>query len=243
MDTLQVVQEGNEMPTRHGRGWSIGTWASDVPTETATVPKGSPNEKDLDRSASRKSWLPWKKDRDEVVDEEGKKEKKEAKEEMAHLDPDNDTTDPTPFADKPSRLAMLVDPKSLADLEKIGGMEGMMRGLGVDKTKGLLVGADEAQAAEGGAPRSSTDVERRSGKQWSASMAERRRVYGQNDLPIRPSKSLLYLMWLAFKDKVLVRLTSRLSLTVDSSYCRCCRLPCFGIVSRSRSAHQLYLRR
>lgn len=197
------------MPTRHGRGWSIATWNSDVPTEATAAHKSTDGHgKDLEKSVSRKSWLPWKKDRDEVVDEEGKDEKKAAKEEMAHLDPDNDTTDPTPFAEKPSRLAMLVDPKSLSDLEKIGGINGLMQGLGVDKQKGMLVGADEAQTAEGGAPRSSTDVERRSGKQWSASMEQRRGVYGKNDLPIRPSKSLLYLMWLAFKDKVLVSIRS-----------------------------------
>ncbi|KAG6837246.1 hypothetical protein H0H93_012641 [Arthromyces matolae] len=41
----------------------------------------------------------------------------------------------------------------------------------------------------------------------NVSMDERRRVYGPNVLPTRPSKSLLYLMWLALKDKVLVLLS------------------------------------
>ncbi|KAG6918647.1 hypothetical protein DXG01_012766 [Tephrocybe rancida] len=41
----------------------------------------------------------------------------------------------------------------------------------------------------------------------SASIDERRRVYGPNVLPTRPSKSLLSLMWLALKDKVLVLLS------------------------------------
>ncbi|KAG6895384.1 hypothetical protein C0992_001571 [Termitomyces sp. T32_za158] len=41
----------------------------------------------------------------------------------------------------------------------------------------------------------------------NASVDERRRVYGPNLLPKRPSKSLLYLMWLALKDKVLVLLS------------------------------------
>ncbi|KAG6877777.1 hypothetical protein C0993_003978 [Termitomyces sp. T159_Od127] len=40
-----------------------------------------------------------------------------------------------------------------------------------------------------------------------ASVDERRRVYGPNLLPKRPSKSLLFLMWLALKDKVLVLLS------------------------------------
>lgn len=40
---------------------------------------------------------------------------------------------------------------------------------------------------------------------YTAPMDERRRVYGHNVLPHRASKSLLALMWLALKDKVLVR--------------------------------------
>lgn len=211
MDTLQVVNE-HDMPTRHGRGWSIGTWSSDVGSE-ATAAVDKPHGKDdLSRETTRRSWIPWRKDQpDKETEAEGGKKEKKKLEEMAHLDPDTDTTDPTPFKEKPSRLAMLVDPKSLDDLIKIGGIDGLLSGLGVDKSKGLLVGADEAQATETGAPRSSNDVERRNGAQWSASMDERRRVYGPNDLPIRPSKSLLYLMWLAFKDKVLVSSPTRLS--------------------------------
>jgi Ca2+-transporting ATPase len=37
-----------------------------------------------------------------------------------------------------------------------------------------------------------------------ASLEDRQRIFGQNILPRRPSKSLLQLMWLALKDKVLV---------------------------------------
>jgi len=39
-----------------------------------------------------------------------------------------------------------------------------------------------------------------------ASLSERRRVFGENVLPQRATKSLLALMWLALKDKVLVRI-------------------------------------
>ena len=141
---------------------------------------------------------------------------------MAHLDPDKDTTDPTPFREKPSRLAMLVDPKSLEDLTKIGGIKGLLSGLGVDGNKGLSVGSDSAQATQAGAPRSSDETERRDGAQWTASMDTRRKIYGQNDLPIRPSKSLLYLMWLAFKDAVLVRSLASHALTPGFA-CRCRR--------------------
>jgi P-type Ca2+ transporter type 2C len=39
---------------------------------------------------------------------------------------------------------------------------------------------------------------------YTTSIEDRQRVFGQNVLPRRPSKSLLQLMWLALKDKVLV---------------------------------------
>lgn len=42
------------------------------------------------------------------------------------------------------------------------------------------------------------------GPTYDAGLEERRRVFGANVLPVRPSKSLLQLMWLALKDKVLV---------------------------------------
>lgn len=42
------------------------------------------------------------------------------------------------------------------------------------------------------------------GPAYGAAMDRRRHVYGENVLPHRPSKTLLQLMWLAFKDKVLV---------------------------------------
>ncbi|THH15336.1 hypothetical protein EW146_g5119 [Bondarzewia mesenterica] len=42
---------------------------------------------------------------------------------------------------------------------------------------------------------------------YAATMEVRRRVYGENVLPIRKSKSLLLLMWLALKDKVLILLS------------------------------------
>ena len=42
------------------------------------------------------------------------------------------------------------------------------------------------------------------GPAFNAPIDERRRVYGENVLPTRKTKSLLQLMWLALKDKVLV---------------------------------------
>jgi Ca2+-transporting ATPase len=42
------------------------------------------------------------------------------------------------------------------------------------------------------------------GPAFTASLNERRKIYGRNVLPHRPSKTLLQLMWAALKDKVLV---------------------------------------
>ncbi|WVN85115.1 calcium-translocating P-type ATPase, PMCA-type [Cryptococcus depauperatus CBS 7841] len=201
---MQMLQPGDKFGGGRDRGWSVGTWSSAVPT--------------TDESHSvKKSKLPlfgrWGSKSNEPVevkdeDGKGKKEKNKGGEEptMAHLDPEKDQTDPTPFRENPSRLAMLVDPKSLEDLEKIGGVQGLLDGLGVDKTKGLAVGIEEGHV-DNGAPLHSADMPGRDAPQWRAGMDERRRVYGKNDLPQRKSKSLLLLMWLAFKDKVLILLS------------------------------------
>ena len=137
------------------------------------------------------------------------KKKKDERGEMERLDPEKDTTDPTPFKEKPSTLALLIDPKSLESLEKIGGTAGLLQGLGVDPKKGLLQGADEAEAVQDGEARSGTQQGGGNGPQWTASMDERRKVYGPNELPERKSKSFWLLMWIAFKDKVLVSDVSR----------------------------------
>ncbi|KAH9033387.1 E1-E2 ATPase-domain-containing protein [Lactarius pseudohatsudake] len=42
-----------------------------------------------------------------------------------------------PFAFKPLQLASVVNPKSLENLEKLGGVEGLLRGLGTDRVCGL----------------------------------------------------------------------------------------------------------
>lgn len=206
METLQTVDE-NDPQRRHARGWSIGTWSSAAPTAD-----GYSMKKPLIRTATGASEVDGDRGEDDAnkkgkKDKKGKKGKKDKEEPpSAHLDPDKDKTDPTPFREKPSRLAMLVDPKSLEDLEKIGGVSGLLEGLGVDGEKGLAVGTDEGNA-ENGAPRSSADMPGGNGPQWRASMDRRRDIYGRNDLPRRKSKSLLLLMWLAFKDKVLILLS------------------------------------
>ena len=65
-------------------------------------------------------------------------------------------------------------------------------------------GEDDAlEDAEEG--RSDEDAPNGEGAAYDAPLSERYRVFGENVLPSRRSKSLLQLMWLALKDKVLVR--------------------------------------
>jgi Ca2+-transporting ATPase len=131
--------------------------------------------------------------------EEGSTDKKrgDALATVAHINPVDDHTDPTPFGFKPNDLAALVDPKNLNDLEKMDGMDGLCKGLGTDRTRGLSA---HSLGQGGGA-----DGERSGGEgSFAASLSDRQRVYGTNSLPTRPSKTLLQLMWLALKDKVLV---------------------------------------
>ncbi|KAL1949633.1 hypothetical protein VTO73DRAFT_8514 [Trametes versicolor] len=62
----------------------------------------------------------------------------------------------------------------------------------------------------GGAPLDAPgpeDDDAEDGPTYDADLQERRRVFGDNTLPTRKTKSLLQLMWLALKDKVLVLLS------------------------------------
>jgi len=152
-----------------------------------------------------------------------------------------------PFTFKPLQLAALVDPKSLETLETLGGVEGLLRGLGTDTSRGLntkltslgqlgspdlgtidsvtpggvemtppkpnIMITSPAGVPEGLQSTASLGVSSSVGRPaslkfsaaaYDASIEDRRRIYGQNVLPQRPSKSLLLLMWLALQDKVLV---------------------------------------
>lgn len=99
--------------------------------------------------------------------------------------------DPTPFPFGPAQLADLVDPKSVAKLREMGGVDRLLAGLGTDPVKGLDSSGPQSGSGEG----------------WvNATTEDRRRVYGSNVLPVKEGKSLLLLMWLALQDRILILL-------------------------------------
>jgi len=148
-----------------------------------------------------------------------------------------------PFALSPRRLASCLDPKNLEQVNQWGGTAAVLRMLGTDDADGLRTeprvartpgkSLDRVPTGEKAATMSGATLMRHadSGSQppgvrgdkldqpqdvSGVSLEERRRVYGVNVLPDRETKSLLQLMWMALKDRVLV---SRRSL-----HCFACRI-------------------
>ncbi|KAF8754101.1 Sarcoplasmic/endoplasmic reticulum calcium ATPase 3 [Rhizoctonia solani] len=186
-------------PTKHARKASVVSYTSTVPDDKATGSQISPTPTGTTAAAT-------------LISEKKKSSKKDEESEEQpphHIDPSEDTTDPAPFDQKPLVLASLVDPKNLQSLESMGGSDGLLRGLGTDTNMGLRSWQytdsghnHDPEKGEGGGAGAGGDT-----PQSRASVDDRRRVYGVNVMPSRKSKSLLLLMWLALKDKVLVLLS------------------------------------
>jgi Ca2+-transporting ATPase len=128
----------------------------------------------------------------------------------------DDLADPCPFKFRPVELASLLDPKNLDALQAFGGIDTLLDGLGTDPLGGLTlagtagagVGASQRhdrQPLSVATPHDRLEVQV-SDNPHTALIDDRKRVFGDNVLPQRTSKSLLALMWLALQDKVLVRI-------------------------------------
>lgn len=167
-------------------------------------------------------------------DEDGKKKKKGKGKKGENKEEEDKTThqreleqdaaiNPAPFPFKPYQLAHMLDPKNLDTLTSFGGSAGVMRGLGTNAETGLTTsgtppseGTAQPQEStdkvpdvtlttpEGGVGSAPTPVV--PSETVVASFEDRQRVFGTNTLPTRPSKTLLQLMWMALKDKVLILL-------------------------------------
>ena len=152
----------------------------------------------------------------------------------------DDAIDPTPFKFKPYQLAHMLDPKNIESLISFGGTSGLLRGLGVNHTTGLVTkgaGNGASHRHDTQPPKESTDTPRitltePSGNvaaaptvdedaAFAATLDDRRRVFGENHLPTRASKTLLQLMWMALQDKVLVRLKLKVNVLCFVNKCSC----------------------
>ncbi|KAH9021976.1 calcium-translocating P-type ATPase [Lactarius hengduanensis] len=141
-----------------------------------------------------------------------------------------------PFVFKPAQLADLVSPKSLENLERLGGVECLLRGLRTNRLRGLSTkytnplsrdpwtitavtpdGVEikpnmivpeglEGIASLAGYSNVGRPASSNSAGAHEATIEDRQRIYGHNIPPQRPTKGLLLLMWLAIQDKLLVLL-------------------------------------
>ncbi|RSL69222.1 hypothetical protein CEP54_002379 [Fusarium duplospermum] len=112
-----------------------------------------------------------------------------------------------PFAFTPGQLNKMFNPKSLSAFYKLGGMDGLEKGLRSDRKAGLSVdekGLDGQVSFEDATSKKHiTHHASSSGESFS----DRLRVFKDNRLPEKKGKSLLELMWITYNDKVLILLS------------------------------------
>ncbi|KAJ5491169.1 Calcium-transporting ATPase 2 [Penicillium diatomitis] len=134
------------------------------------------------------------------------------------------------FAFSPGQLNKLLNPKNYGAFRRLGGLQGLEKGLRTDLRSGLsqdetslqgTVTFDEVTSAKG-SPKTVSPTEVPSsasndteGQPSAAavsssadeSYADRKRVYGRNKLQERKLKTIWELAWIAYNDKVLILLT------------------------------------
>ncbi|KAF4626756.1 hypothetical protein G7Y89_g11402 [Cudoniella acicularis] len=123
------------------------------------------------------------------------------------------------FAFSPGQLSRLL--KSLPAFQAAGGLTGLERGLRTDRRRGLNSNetvfedyvsfhAATANAGTSKAPLGQVTAAKKSHsmpRTSHESFADRRRIFKDNHLPIKKTKSLLQLMWMTFNDQVLILLS------------------------------------
>ncbi len=131
------------------------------------------------------------------------------------------------FAFSPGQLAKLYNPKNLGAFHALGGLAGLEKGLRTDKKSGLsndeqsLDGRVTFEEATGRTPPeipASKEGEHGGHNSvahtvgpWKGTepgFADRKRVYRDNRLPEKKSKTFWELAWIAYKDKILLLLTA-----------------------------------
>lgn len=199
------------------------------PSSLLTVPGGSSRGTSLDQSPSSdggETLVPPR-------SSEGKRHSdKEEEEDEDPLRPDPGNlhefqVEDNKFAFSPGQLGKLINPKNLPALKALGGIEGLEKGLRTDLKAGLsldettLDGTVTFEEATGGVDKNAAPFEPSApgrsatagtgpvtAQRRSDSFKDRLRVFKENRLPERKSKSLLELMWIALMDKVLLLLSA-----------------------------------
>ena len=142
-------------------------------------------------------------------------------------DPRNEAdfqVDDNRFAFSPGQLNKMQNPKSLAALHALGGLQGLERGLRTDLNAGLSVDEGRLEgtvAFQEVAPpvysqrpsiskpspdsSSATAVPASTGD--GSSFEDRIRVFSENRLPARKSTGFFKLFWIAYNDKIIILLT------------------------------------
>jgi Ca2+-transporting ATPase len=119
------------------------------------------------------------------------------------------------FAFSPGELNKLLNPKSLAAFQALGGLLGLARGLRTDLNAGLSIDEgrlegtvdikDVTQHMSTGKPlQETTPVSSGNGSPFE----DRIRVFSQNRLPARKSTGFFKLFWDAYNDKIIILLTT-----------------------------------
>ena len=130
-----------------------------------------------------------------------------------------------PFAFSPTQLSKLINPKSYSALLALGGLSGLEKGLRTDIRAGLsvdeerltgFISFEEAKGAASGGMSSNeksqpgpqrTSTVRIYHETKQSAFVDRKRVFGDNRLPERKSKSIWRLAWIALQDKLLILLS------------------------------------
>ncbi|RDW88156.1 calcium-transporting ATPase-1 [Coleophoma cylindrospora] len=124
------------------------------------------------------------------------------------------------FAFSPGQLSKLLNPKSLPAFAALGGLAGIARGLRTNIVSGLSIDENnlegsisfsEATRSEYSKDRSSSTAVEFIGQEsvpQRGSFTDRIRVFNQNIIPGKKATPLWQLMWIAYKDKVLLLLTA-----------------------------------
>ncbi|KAI0427683.1 calcium-translocating P-type ATPase [Xylaria sp. FL1042] len=118
----------------------------------------------------------------------------------------------SPFAFSPGQLNKLINPKSLLAFRALGGLPGIQYGLQTDIKAGLSLDETTVRSRvtfnqiTKGTSDGVQELPERGVDPNSLAFADRARVYGNNILPAKKATPLWKLIWIAFKDKVIILL-------------------------------------